>query len=239
MSFVEQYSDLIISALTVLGGIVGILYVRAQVALARQNREIQDVKADSARELAQIKSDAASRDQQIGVIQQLAESNAKRELLYVQHSTQLQENWQKSFDNLAEKITGAIASVTDQQREDRRELLIDQKADRQQFNATIQQHSTAVKNIQDVLEVWVMRTTDLDAKVTKLVGKGEATLDRIEHLHLQANENSDHLLDTVEAIRDRIFAVQKSHNQTIQDKLDEVLKLLTEPKGEISYDTFS
>jgi hypothetical protein len=171
------------------------------------------------RENPAIKADAHTRDQQIALTQLLAVSSAKPELLYTEATARREETWQKTIDKLAVTIVNSVS-----------ELVQEQKKDRDGFQIAIQQNSITIRNLSDILEGQIVKLNAVEEFQTGFMRKAETALQTIVTTNRNTTENSDHLLETVEAIRDRILTENTKIVPAltlVQDKLDDILQLLT------------
>lgn len=220
MTFMEQYGQIIIALLGVVGSFVIWLQLKT-----RSEMKDKDVILNAQRqEMEQMKSDNRNRDQQLAIVQQLAESGAKRELLYTETQTRREEAWQRAI----ETFTGAITASL-------RDLTTELKQDRDQLEASLTHNTQTIKNLSDVLEVQIIKLNTVDATQTTFIAEARMALKEIITVNKNTNENSDHLLLTVEAIRDHILYEKEEIRPVINvvnNKLDEVLNLL---KGESSH----
>lgn len=206
MNFIVEHLG---ELLTIISIILSILYIRSQIVLGRQNKDIEDMK-----------SDAKHRDAQLELVRKMAEDMSRRDIVHSEANSKREEAWQQTLKDFSTEFKASF-----------RELVDEFKTQRKEISASIENSATANRNLSDVLEVQIMRVNVLESEVRATQKLAANTLTTSISLSNQTNDNIDHAILVIEAIRDRIIKVTEDLSiEPILKKLDEIYEIL--PKKE-------
>lgn len=155
--------------------------------------------------LEQVRADGVQQQTQLNIIQQQIIAGSKRE-----------EAWQQTLKELSTDIKGAM-----------RELVTEMKISSSVTAVSVDNNTTTNNQLRDVMEVQIMRLNTLESTVMGGVADMRKLVPHFMNLYEKTANNVDHVVLTVEAIRDRVL--NSVTNDLILKRLDEIL-ILTKAK---------